>query len=151
DLSEHLGLVLQIGQSRGLTRENYEQVATQFGGTVTAFENTVRKGLLAARFIELCAYAGATPTKEGIEALWNEEHEERAFDYGEVATADFADAAKGELPDDAALEAWLTAQGPAESRAFELAERRSLDMASFRDAATTPAAALLAAFPPKEG
>jgi hypothetical protein len=147
DLGQHLAQVLD---TQRLPRESYEQVAQSLGG-VEFLESTLRRLLGAQRLLHISAYAGAASTPAGVEALWKKEHEELAFDYVEVAAEDFADEARAEVPDDAALEAWLAEQAPAERSTFELPERRAFEVASFRDPATTPAAGLLQAFPPAEG
>jgi hypothetical protein len=148
DLGAHLSQALQF---RGIPPQNYPLMVRSLGTTVEAVEDTLRKALSALRLTQLVAYAGATPTVEGIEALWNEQHEELAFDYVEAAAEDYAEQARAELPDDAALEAWLAGQPANQRSAFELPERRAFEMACYQDATATPAAGLLAAFPPKEG
>ncbi len=147
DLAEHIQGMLEIFRR---PVEVYHQMARELGGA-ECIEGTLRRALLAERFMQLVSFAGAMPSIEAVKDLWNEDHEELAFDYVEVAASDFTDEAQAETPDDAALEAWLAEQPPRERSTFELPERRALEVAAYRDPATTPAAGLLQAFPPEEG
>ncbi len=151
DLAEHLQFLVQFRYRE--SPEAYQAYADSIGqanriGGIEEVEKVLRRALRVQRYLELLAFAGALPSPDDIDALWNQAHEELAYDYVEVACADLAEAARAELPDDAALEKWLGEQTPAERAAFELPERRALELVAFRDPVSTAAAGLLAAFPP---
>ena len=67
----------------------------------------MRRSLRAARFLQMVGHAGALPDPAKIDELWSQDHEELAFDFISLPVEDMKEEARKELPDDAALEAWL--------------------------------------------
>lgn len=148
DLAAHLKRTIDFVYQGNA--EAYKQRAAR-EGSVSLVEDTVRRCLRVERFLELAGFAGAVADPEEIESRWAEDRVEFAFDYVALAAADFEDAARAELPEDAELSSWFDDRPEAERDALRTPERRRASFVRFRDAETTPAAALVSAFPEEEG
>lgn len=146
DLRAHLEQTLQF---QGATGEDFKAGVRMRGLDQVAVEETIRRLLRVARFQGLVGFAGAVPDPAKIEEQWKLENVEFAFDYTTVAVADFKEEAQKSLPDEAGLEAWFNALDEGEKAGFKTEEKRKAELAIFRDAETTPAAELLAAYPEK--
>jgi len=144
DLREHLTQILQIGRA---TPEDFQRGVRARGLDQRTLEETIRKLLRVSRFQQLVGFAGAVPDPAEIEALWRQENAEYAFDYVALEVAGLREEALAQLPDDAALEAWFQGLEKGEQEGLKTAEKRSAEVALYRDAETTPADELLAAYP----
>jgi len=150
DLIEHVKGVLSF---RGAQEDSSKDI---FKGTVQArgldqgaVEDAIRRVLRVVRFQQLVGYAGAVPDPKKIEEQWHRENVEFAFDYAVLPVESAKEDARKELPDEAALEAWLGKLPDGEKQAFKTAEKRKAEVALYRDSETTPATDLLSAFPEK--
>ncbi|HED64076.1 MAG TPA: hypothetical protein ENJ09_00840 [Planctomycetes bacterium] len=147
-----LGVYLKsiVDQRFGGDKEAYKNAIQAIALKGTKVEPTVRRCMLVHRYLALIGYAGSVVTPKGIEDAWNYDHTEVSYDYVRVGTDEFVDAARADLPDDAKLEAWFEAQPEPQKTKYFTPERRTCEVAVFRDVDTTPATALLAAFPAPE-
>jgi hypothetical protein len=144
ELREHLDGILK---QRGATAEDFQLEVRQFGYEQRRMEETLRACLRVSRFLQLIGFAGAVPDPKEIEKFWRRDNVEFAFDYVALATESLRAEALKELPDDAALEAWFAKLPEGAKEDLKTGEKRKAEVALFRDAETTPAAELLAAYP----
>ncbi len=144
DLAGHLReRVSMFGQKP----EDFRSEVRARGFDQVSVEEAIRRLMRVLRFQQLVGFAGAVPAPAKIEELWHRDNEEYAFEYATLEVASLREAARAELPDDAALEAWFAKLPEGERAAFKPEERRKAELALFRDAETTPASELLAAYP----
>ncbi|MEX1025449.1 MAG: hypothetical protein WD226_10275 [Planctomycetota bacterium] len=131
------------------TLAEYRALANRYGGPAK-IEATLRRVLRIERMLGIVGGLAALPDPVRIEELWNAAHAEQAFDYVAVSQETLEEAARAELPDDDALDAWFRELPEDEQRAFLLPETRAITLASFVDFEATPATGLLAAYPEPE-
>jgi parvulin-like peptidyl-prolyl isomerase len=144
DLRSHLSETLEFSRA---TPQDFKNAVASLGKDQQTVEESIRMLLRVARFIQLVGFAGAVPDPERVVELWNQENQEFAFDYVALPVEELRDEAAAAVPDEAGLRAWFDGLSAEEKRAFETAEKRTAELALFRDAETTPAAELLAAYP----
>jgi len=132
-------------------KQQYTERARGFTGGVHGFENALRLQLRVDRYQTLIAHIADSPEPARIEELWNEQHVERAYEYAQLALADFAEAARAELPADAELEAWLADLSEADRARFRSPERTRAELVGIQLGGPIAADALLAAYPAPEG
>jgi hypothetical protein len=144
DLGEHLRLLVNL-----VYQGNTDAYRASAANTRTDVESIIRGCLRVQRFLQLTGYAGALPRPSAIEKAWNDAHEEVTFDFVAVPATDFVEAARAEVPSADELETWLD-ENPDQQVALFTEERRTAELVLFRDAETTPAAALLEAYPGDE-
>ncbi len=142
-LGKHIQQIIQFIYRNDL--DTYERNLAQFGPDIERVH--IRRCLRVKRFLELAGYAGAVAHPDDIEKLWRDEHTELALDWFTIASSEFEEAARADLPDDASLEAWLDEQPVWEQTGLRTPERRTAEVAVYRDADSTPATALLVAYP----
>lgn len=137
-----------VDQYFGGDKDAYKQTLQSIASKGTKVEPTVRRCMLAHRYLALVGYAGSVVTPTGIEAAWTFDHTEVSYDTMHVSTDEFLEAARADLPDDAGLEAWFESQPEPTKTKYFTPERRTSEVAVFRDIDSTAAAGLLAAYPP---
>jgi len=146
DLAEHLREMLSF---QGGTPENFTAVVRSQGIDQRKLEETLRRMMRVARFTQMIGFAGAVPSPAAIEKRWHDDNVELAFDYAYLELASLKEEARKDVPDDAKLQAWFDKLPEAERNEFRSEEKRTAEVALFRDAETTSADALVAAFPEK--
>jgi len=115
-------------------------------------EPNVRRLMRIRRLIDMAAFAAGQASPEGILEQWESQHTELAFDYVSLSSEDFEAAARLELPDDEALEAWLMGlEGVDKFKREDLSspERRRIELVSYREGSDV--SKLLEAYPLPEG
>ena len=145
DLAKHLELL------RDFMYGDAEALRAALQQYMTPVEDTIRRALRVQRFEMLAGYAGAVASPDAIEEQWHDEHAEVSLEYVSVSADGFVDAARAEIPGDEELEAWFDEKPDWERSALNLPEKRAAEVAIFKNIDATPAAGLLAAFPPAEG
>lgn len=146
DLAAHLRETLDFQRA---TPEDFKNMVRARGLDQIAVERSIRMLLRVARLQQLVGFAGAMPDPAKIEEQWHQENAEFAFDYVTLPVADLKEEAKKELPDDAGLKTWFEQLEEGEKDEYKTAEKRTAELAYFRDEETTPGAELLAAYPEK--
>jgi len=146
DLAEHLREMLSFQQG---TPETFQAVVRAQGIDQRRLEEAIRMMMRVSRFTQMIGFAGAVPTPEAIEKRWHEDNVELAFDYAYLEVASLKEEARKDLPDDAKLQAWFDKLPESERNEFRTEEKRTAEVVLFRDAETTGADALVAAFPEK--
>lgn len=131
--------------------QQYKERMRGFIGGVRGFESTLRLQMRVDRYQTLLAHLADLPEPSQIEDLWTEQHVERAYEYAQLALADFEEAARAELPADPELEAWLGSLSEAERTRFRSPERTRAELAGVQLGGPLGADALLAAYPAPEG
>ena len=142
ELGQHIRETIEMYR---MTPEVYKQRVQQFG--TESVEGTARRSLRAARFLQMVGQAGALPDPAEIDELWNQDHEELAFGYISLSVEDKNEAARAELPDDAALEAWHAEQPENVQDELKTPEKRKAEFVYFTSLEETPGTALLTEFP----
>jgi len=89
------------------------------------------------------------PDPAAIEKQWHKENVEFAFDYATLPVADMKEEARKELPDEAGLTAWFEKLDEGAKEELKTPEKRTAELALFRDRETTPAGELVTAYPEK--
>ena len=146
DLRDHLKSYLDTLR---MPFDDYRRRVQQFGFDVAKVEETIRRALRIGRFLEISGYAAAVPDPAEIEKMWEREHVEFAFEYAALTPADMKETARVALPDEAGLRAWFDGLDEVAKKELETPEKRRADFAIFKSIEETPAAALVAAFPPE--
>lgn len=146
DLAGHLTEMLSF---MGGQPENFTAMVRAQGIDQRRLEETLRLMMRVARFTQMIGFAGSVPSPQAIEKRWHDENVELAFDYAYLELASLKEEALQDLPDDTKLQAWFDKLPEAERNEFRTEEKRTAEMALFRDAETTAADALVAAFPEK--
>ncbi len=138
-------LVAQLGGPQAYQ----EMFRGRRGISVAEFESTLRRLMRVEKLRSLGTYLGSLPDPAAVEALWNEQRRELAFDYVVVETAAYQDAARAEAPEDAVLEAWLADQSESRRNRFLGPARIAAEVAGVRlgPDALQQHAALLEAYP----
>jgi len=144
DLAGHLDGLLSFNR---MTRDDFRDAIRARGLDQVGVERSIRMGLRAGRLLQLLGYIGAVPDPDKIEEQWKLENVEFAFDFVTLRVADLMDEARKELPADTELEAWFAKLPEGERSEFKSEEKRTGEVAFFRDAETTAAAELVAAYP----
>lgn len=123
-------------------------ISQQRGLSKATFEAVVRRAMRIRRLRELvnAGFAVSDPAK--VVEAWQAAHQEYAFDTITVAVADYLEAARAEIPEDAALRAWFEGRSDFERRRFLTPERWSLEVAWAPVAEGESYPALLEAYPP---
>jgi hypothetical protein len=147
DLAGHLRGLLEF--SGRATPEDFKASVRARGLDQIAVEESIRRVLRVVRFQQLVGFAGAVPDPAKIEEQWHDENIEFAFDYATLPVADLKEEARKELPDEAGLAAWFEKLDEGAKEDLKTPEKRTAELAFFRDTETTPAAELLAAYPEK--
>lgn len=147
ELEEQIkAFALQLGG-----KQQYLARMRGFTGGVRGFESTLRVQLRVERYTTLLAHLADLPEPSRIEDLWAEQHVERAYEYAQLALADFEQAARAELPADAELEAWYGGLDEAQRAPFRSPERTRAELIGLKLGGEIAADALLAAYPAPEG
>lgn len=146
DLAGHLREMLSFSQS---SNENFKAVIRAQGLDQREIEESIRAMMRVTRFTQMVGFAGAVPAPKDIEKRWHEENVEYAYDYVALELASLKEEALVGLPDDAGLSAWFEKLPEGERAEFKSEEKRTAEVAVFRDQESTNADALLAAFPEK--
>lgn len=128
-------------------RQGWYNYARRENVSVPVLEEGVRRFLRIELYKQLMAQMGAQPSAEQVLEVWRRTHQERAYDWTEVLVADFLDDARAEVPDDAALEAWLGELDELRRMDFEEPARLRAELVGFLFDGDTDAAGLLARFP----
>lgn len=108
------------------TKEAYEQTLAGWRIKAQRFEGTVRQVLRVERYKSFLSAAACWPEPTEIEASWKESHQEYAYEYVEIPSSAFEEAAAADLPADEELATWYE----------ELPARRSVFDDEFRQAKT---------------
>lgn len=146
DLAAHLRENLEMQR---MTPEDFRSYVRQRGLQEAAVESSLRSLLRVLRFQQLLGFAAAVPDPAKIEEQWKQENVEYAFDFLTVPVDSMKEEARKELPDNAGLEAWFQRLPEEEKAEFQTEEKRTAELARFRDGETTPASELVAAYPEK--
>lgn len=146
DLAGHLREMLSFSRS---SDENFKAAIRAQGLDQKEIEESIRALMRVTRFTQMIGFAGAVPSPAAIEKKWHEDNVEYAYDYVAVELASLKEEALKGLPDDAGLKAWFEKLPEGERNEFKSEEKRTAEVAVFRDMETTNAEALLAAFPEK--
>ena len=146
DLASHLMETLEF--RRG-TPEQFKEMVRLSGLDQVRVEEAIRQMLRVSRFLKLVGFAGALPDPAKIEEQWHKDNKEFAFDYVALESASLKEDARQHLPDEAGLQAWYTALPEDEKKEFQTPEKRTAELALFRNLEKTPAAELLATYPEK--
>lgn len=157
DLAEHLRGMLDYNEmlrsayniALPTTVAEFKTVVRQLGGDQHVIEETIRRALAASRYLQLTGYVGAIPDPADIEKSWKDEHVELAYEYVSLAPSSLEKEARAGLPDEAGLKAWFEALDETAKEELKTAEKRKAEFALFEGIEETPAAELVAAFPPE--
>lgn len=144
DLAGHLREMLSFSQT---SSENFKAVIAAQGLDQREIEESIRAMMRVTRFTQMIGFAGGLPSPKAIEKRWHEDNVELAYDYVALELASLKEEAQKGLPDDAGLLAWFEKLPEGERAEFKSEEKRTAEVAVFRDQETTAADALLAAFP----
>jgi hypothetical protein len=129
------------------TADQYKAALRQFRMEAVDFESTLRRFLRLNRYQSLLASSTAVPDPNEVEKLWQNRHQEYAFDYLELAVADFTAEARQSAPATAELQAWFEALPEADRGSYRTPARVSGEIAYHPIASETTPTVLLERFP----
>jgi len=138
------------------TAAGYQQwIRSRRGVTAKGFEATVRRELRVRRYLGLIAAAARPFDPDKIEERWKGRHQEYRFEYLTQPVADMVEAARGEVADDAELEAYYNGMYDYLKQEYELpaevrAEVVTLSLEGDPAELTTRAQKLLEQYPGEE-
>ena len=97
--------------------------------TPAQFEAAFRRALAVRTLLSYLSAGAVEQDPERLKKDWLASHQEYAFDVVAVESAAYEEAARAELPDDAALEVWLGERPPFERASYNSPTRWSAEIA----------------------
>ncbi len=133
------------------TAENYNSfVASRRELTQKAFEEILRRGLIVRRFLQMSGLPAGEVLAEDVIERWKSGAQEYNFEFVEVVSEDYEDAARAELPGAEELEDWFNALPAFQKQEFNTERSFAADIAWFDPEAEGDYAQLLERFPRPE-
>ncbi|MFT5287469.1 MAG: hypothetical protein ACI8TQ_003656, partial [Planctomycetota bacterium] len=101
ELRERLQL---IAGSMGVEgNERFKTMMRQSSGGIIGFQETLRDQLSGDRYMQLVATLAIKVSPDDVERIWNEDHQEYAYDFVELEVANLKEEALAQIPDDETL------------------------------------------------
>jgi hypothetical protein len=112
------------------TKDNYDTyIAQTRGRSAAAFEAVLRRGLVVRRYIQMAALSAGEVLSEDVRERWQLGAKEHDFEYVEVLTDDFEEAARAVLPADDELEDWFNSLPEWQKQEFNTEPSFAFDVA----------------------
>jgi hypothetical protein len=132
-------------------QETYRSyIASRRDLTPADFEKILRRGRTVQRFTQLLASGAHLVSPKEIAETWTKQNQEYDLQYVELVNADFAEAARAELPGAEELQDWFDGLSPFEKSRFNTLPSWSADVVWFDTAAPVDTTALFAKYPRPE-
>jgi len=107
----------------------YRTFVASSGTTTAQFEDAFRRALAVRTLLRYLSSGAVERDPEQLKKDWLAGHQEYAFDVVGLETAAYEEAARAELPDDAALEAWFGERPPFERASYNEPMKWSAEVA----------------------
>ena len=125
-------------------------IASRRDLTPATFEKMLRRGRTVQRYTQLLASGAHLVSPKEIAETWTKQNQEYDLQYVQLVNADFADAARAELPADEELQDWFDGLSPFEKSRFNSLPSWSADLVWFDVAAPADTTALFEKYPRPE-